>query len=960
MLFQVLRARFLRRHCERGLALVMLIGFCASTSLAAVDSEWKPVLDRVANSVVEINVDATRGFDTNSPASARATGFVIDAERGIILTNRHVVTPGPVVAQAVFRNHEEVDIRPIYRDPVHDFGFYQYDPSEVHLLESPPALSLRPDLASIGLEIHVVGNDAGEKLSFLPGKLARLDRDAPNYGRGRYNDFNTFYYQAASGTSGGSSGSPVIDRHGNVVALNAGGSFGAQTSFYLPLDRVVRAFELIRAGRPVSRGTLQTVFRYVHIDELRRLGLSSETEQAFRSIVSGGNGLLVVDETVPDGPAFGVLEPGDILLSLQGVRITNFTQLESILDESVGKNLAIEVERGGKHQRFAVVAQNLHKITPNAYLEMGEAVFNDLSYQQARNFGVPVKGVYVAAAGYMLRRAGLPRGTVITMVGNVPTLDLDSFEKEMSRYSDGARVPLRYFNLNNSQNYNVAVVTIDRRWFKMQRCIRNDVTGLWPCTSSAEPTQTLEQRSVQALRLTGAEQKGSPSGTPTLAVVEYYIPYRTEGVHGDRFWGVGVVVDAEQGLVAVDRDTVPIALGDVVLTFEGSLELPGHVVYLHPEHNLAIVQYDPVMLGDTDVRSAKFKVGPLDPGASLNFAGLTRKHTKESRRIKIERIEAVSLPYTSPPRFREKNLEVIDVDAAVDTLGGALMDRRGHVVALWSSFAHQAEGDTDAFFAGLPAAVVQPVVEALRNKEPVRWRSLGVEWQSLNLAYARNLGLSEAAATAIEDFDPIRRRVLSVRRLTAGLPAAQSLREGDLLLRINGKPATSFEEVEKAAQVEQVSVTILRGGEELTFEIPTVALDGKGLDRAVVWAGALLHAPHLAIAEQQGITQTGVYVAYLWYGSPSDRYHLNSTERITEVDGLPTPDLSAFLAAVAGKRDRDSVRLQVVGLDGVVRVTTLKLDLQYWPTVELHRNGEGWQRNYLLEVSQEQGANPEK
>ncbi len=948
MLFSILRASLLRCRCEFGFALLLAIGFFASTAWAVVDSEWKPVLDRVANSVVEINVDATRGFDTNSPASARATGFVIDAERGIILTNRHVVTPGPVTAQAIFRNHEEVDIRPIYRDPVHDFGFYQYDPSKAHLRESPPALPLRPDLASIGLEIHVVGNDAGEKLSFLPGKLARLDRDAPDYGRGRYNDFNTFYYQAASGTSGGSSGSPVIDRYGNVVALNAGGSFGAQTSFYLPLNRVVRALELIRAGRPVSRGTLQAVFRYVHIDELRRLGMSSETEQLFsRGSASDGSGLLVVDETVPEGPAFGVLEPGDILLSLRGIPITNFLQLESLLDENVGKTLAVEIERGGQRQRFDVAVQDLHKITPNTYLEMGEAVFNDLSYQQARNFGIPVQGVYVAATGYMLRRAGLSRGIVITMVGNVPTLDLDSFEKEMSRYSDGARVPLRYFNLNNSQNYNVAVVTIDRRWFKMQRCIRNDATGLWPCTPSAEPTQSLEPRSVQALRLTGEEQKGAPSETPTLVVVEYFIPYRTEGVHGDRFWGVGVVVDAEQGFVAVDRDTVPVALGDVVLTFEGSLELSGHVVYLHPEHNLAIVQYDPAMLGNTPVRSAKFKVASLDPGESLSFVGMTRKHTKESRRVKIERIDAVALPYTSPPRFREKNLEVIDVDAPADTLGGVLMDRRGHVVALWNSFAHQAEGSDGAFFAGLPAVVVQPVVEALRRKEPVRWRSLGVEWQSINLAYARNLGLSESAATVIEDFDPIRRRVLSVRRLTAGFPAAQSLREGDLLLRINAKPVTSFAEVEKAAQVEQVSVTVLRGGEKLTFEIPTVALDGKGLDRAVVWAGALLHAPHLAIAEQQGIPQTGVYVAYLWYGSPADRYRLNSTERITEVDGMPTPDLSAFLSAVAGKRDRDSVRLQVVGLDGVVRVTTLKLDLQYWPTVELRRNGAGWQRTDL-------------
>jgi len=54
-----------------------------------------------------------------------ATGFIVDAARGIILTNRHVVSPAPIVAQAVLTNYEEVDLKPVYRDPVHDFGFMQ-------------------------------------------------------------------------------------------------------------------------------------------------------------------------------------------------------------------------------------------------------------------------------------------------------------------------------------------------------------------------------------------------------------------------------------------------------------------------------------------------------------------------------------------------------------------------------------------------------------------------------------------------------------------------------------------------------------------------------------------------------------------------------------------------------------------------------------------------------------------
>jgi S1-C subfamily serine protease len=101
------------------------------------------------------------------------------------------------------------------------------------------------------------------------------------------------------------------------------------------------------------------------------------------------------------------------------------------------------------------------------------------------------------------------------------------------------------------------------------------------------------------------------------------------------------------------------------------------------------------------------------------------------------------------------------------------------------------------------------------------------------------------------------------------------------------------------------------------------------------------------MAQQRGLPREGVYVADSRRGSPSERDGLRRTQRITAVDGLPTPDLDAFLSATAGKKDGESVRLRIEGLEGKVRVVTLEMDLHYWPTQELHRTARGWVREQL-------------
>jgi S1-C subfamily serine protease len=168
------------------------------------------------------------------------------------------------------------------------------------------------------------------------------------------------------------------------------------------------------------------------------------------------------------------------------------------------------------------------------------------------------------------------------------------------------------------------------------------------------------------------------------------------------------------------------------------------------------------------------------------------------------------------------------------------------------------------------------------------------------------------------------------------------------LLAIDGKVVNRFREVEKAVQSSKVSVTVWRDGAEQNLSMQTVPLNGRDIDRIVIWAGATLQAPHRAMAAQRGIAPYGVFVSFFFYGSPSTHYGLYAGRRITEVDGQPTPDLDAFIKAVSGKSERASLRLTTISWNGQTDVITLKLDKHYWPAYELIRQQDGsWVRTAL-------------
>jgi len=622
------------------------------------------------------------------------------------------------------------------------------------------ALKLRPDLAKVGVEIRVVGNDAGEKLSILSGVISRLDRNAPEYGDG-YCDFNTNYIQAAAAATGGSSGSPVVNIDGYTVALQAGGRCdGAATDYFLPLDRPLRALQCVQRGEHVSRGTIQTQWLLKPYDECRRLGLTPHWEAEMRKQFPTETGMLVAEVILPKGPAHVQLEEGDLLLKVNGKLMAQFVTLDDILDSSVGGKVQLLVQRGGQDIEVELTVGDLHAITPDRFVSVAGGSFHDLSYQQARLYAISTKGngVFVCEAAGSLRLEGSDSGWLVQSVDNKDTPDLDTFVEVMKAIPDRARVVIAYKHLRDLHTLNTSIVNIDRHWStKMKLATRNDKTGLWDFSDLADalpPTPTSPRRG-NFIQMTNDKFPQAVDVIRSFVRVTASMPVKLDGFPRGRKTGYGLVIDADKGLVVISRAIVPYDMCDIHITIADSIQVYGKVLFMHPLQNYAIIQYD-ASLVDAPVKSAKLSTRYIKQGEETFFFGFNQNYHPVTTKTNITDITTVAIPASaSTPRYRAMNLDAVTVDTNLATHcgSGVLVSEDGTVQALWMTYLGERSGHSGKdmeYHLGLMTPMILPIVEQISSGITPNLRILNVELHTVQMDQARIMGISEGMLNILQ------------------------------------------------------------------------------------------------------------------------------------------------------------------------------------------------------------------
>lgn len=363
------------------------------------------------------------------------SGVIVSSD-GYILTNNHVVANADKLF-VVVGDKKTYPARVVGTDPQTDVAVVRIEAKDL-----PAATLGNSDAVSVGQWVIAIGNPFQLMHTITAGIISAKGRSS--VGLADYEDF----FQTDASINPGNSGGALADLNGNVIGINtaiatpSGGSIGI--GFAIPINMARQVMDsLISKGR-VVRGYLGLLPQDIDENLAKALGLKT-TE-----------GVLIGDVT-PNGPADQAgIKRGDVILSFDGKKVEDATQLRLMIADMAPKTKAkVSLLRQGKTLDVSVVLAERPKTPQEKAPEQeqpegqtGEKLglnLQDLTPDIMAQLGYEKeKGALVAdvASGSPAEDAGLGRGDLIKEVNRMPISSVREFEKAIKGFKAGDVIAL--------------------------------------------------------------------------------------------------------------------------------------------------------------------------------------------------------------------------------------------------------------------------------------------------------------------------------------------------------------------------------------------------------------------------------------------------------------------------------------------------------------------------------------
>jgi Do/DeqQ family serine protease len=418
-----------------GLFFIFLTSLPASASLPVAINGDKlpslaPVLDRSTPAVVNVFTRSTvrveenpllsdpffqRFFDIPQQPRQRETqnlgsGVIVDAKKGYILTNNHVIQKADVIT-VTLRDGRKLEAKLVGTDPETDVAVLQV-PAE-NLTALPLADS---DALRVGDFVVAIGNPFGLGQTVTSGIVSALGRSG--LGIEGYEDF----IQTDASINPGNSGGALVNLRGELIGINtaifsrSGGNIGI--GFAIPINMAHDVMQQLLKHGEVQRGRLGAQAQDLTPDLARAFNLSQQHTGA------------VVVKVIPGSPADKAgLRVGDVVINVNQRQVRNAGDLHNVIGLlRVGTHVRLTVMRNGdQHMIDARIAKPAPQKKSSAALHdrLQGAVIG--SIDEGHPAYGKIEGVIVLKVerGSPAAHAGLRPGDIITAINKKPVHDLD-------------------------------------------------------------------------------------------------------------------------------------------------------------------------------------------------------------------------------------------------------------------------------------------------------------------------------------------------------------------------------------------------------------------------------------------------------------------------------------------------------------------------------------------------------
>ena len=346
-------------------------------------------------------------------AQSIGSGVIVDAAKGYVLTNHHVVEQADSI-KIRLTDDRVFDAKLIGSDPDSDLAVLQVKADRLKAL--PFADS---DKIEVGDFVVAIGNPFGIGQTVTSGIVSALGRT------GLGNAYENFIQTDAS-INPGNSGGALVTLKGELVGINSqivsrtGGNVGI--GFAIPSNQARYVMNEIVTHGSVQRGRIGVGGQNV----------TPELAKAFGLPAARG---AVITQVVPDSPADKAgLKPEDIIVEAEGREIRGFDQLRNMIGmHRVGDRFDMKILRDGKPRTVSVVVgKNTEQAEAGGKLHprLAGAVFAPLDENTAPDQG-DVRGVVVQRIQPRspAARLGFRQGDVIIGVNRQRVTSMKDFEK---------------------------------------------------------------------------------------------------------------------------------------------------------------------------------------------------------------------------------------------------------------------------------------------------------------------------------------------------------------------------------------------------------------------------------------------------------------------------------------------------------------------------------------------------